>query len=363
MNELKYNGEQYIDLTTCDGIRSALGDSMKMGYSPLVFISSPFAGDVETNVHNACGYCQFAVDQHCMWLLRVPFYLHRYMILPRGDNREVSQLLHKTHQHIRFIHMKQIISCLLCCLIFILPVVAFAASLDKAFAELQVEYPSGSLWQEEKYGGTECYAFAREILNRLYGSFPDHIASTKHGRLSNGFIAFKPDDTSPDRARAIINELRPGDYIRFSLQSAFSSHSAVVLEVQEDTIRFVDANNVAKDAVSWSSTFSKSMLAENLEGVYRYLDDTPIPNSVLGILGFVTITYDRAVNLRAGSSGRDELVGVAKPGDKFICIGTAENGWYHILTSSGQEAFVSYKITTLQQSDPEESIVVTWLKR
>ena len=36
------------------------------GYRPLVYICSPFAGDIEYNISRARGYCRFAVSEGCI---------------------------------------------------------------------------------------------------------------------------------------------------------------------------------------------------------------------------------------------------------------------------------------------------------
>ena len=56
------NSEGYPDPTAFEAIRSR----KKSPYRPLVYICSPYAGDVETNVSNARRYCRFAVDSGCI---------------------------------------------------------------------------------------------------------------------------------------------------------------------------------------------------------------------------------------------------------------------------------------------------------
>lgn len=56
------NSEGYPDPTAFEAIRSM----EKRPYRPLVYICSPYAGDVETNVSNARRYCRFAVDSGCI---------------------------------------------------------------------------------------------------------------------------------------------------------------------------------------------------------------------------------------------------------------------------------------------------------
>ena len=56
-----YNSEGYLDPTAHDAIVNVLKEQRKRPYMPKVFISSPFAGDVQRNIKNARRYCAFAV--------------------------------------------------------------------------------------------------------------------------------------------------------------------------------------------------------------------------------------------------------------------------------------------------------------
>lgn len=60
----KYNSEGYHDPTACGALRGIRKEekAAKRAYRPLVYICSPFAGDVERNVRNARRYCRFAVE-------------------------------------------------------------------------------------------------------------------------------------------------------------------------------------------------------------------------------------------------------------------------------------------------------------
>jgi hypothetical protein len=55
------NSEGYHDPTAHDAIVNVLKEQRKRPYMPKVFISSPFAGDVQRNIKNARRYCAFAV--------------------------------------------------------------------------------------------------------------------------------------------------------------------------------------------------------------------------------------------------------------------------------------------------------------
>lgn len=60
----RYNAEGYADPTAYEALTA--GAKPKKVYKPLVYISSPFAGDTETNIKKAQEYCRFAVAQHCI---------------------------------------------------------------------------------------------------------------------------------------------------------------------------------------------------------------------------------------------------------------------------------------------------------
>lgn len=66
----KYNSEGYHDPTTYQAMRKLLRDELKRrygtGYRPLIFICSPFAGDIEANTERAKNYSQFAVEQYAI---------------------------------------------------------------------------------------------------------------------------------------------------------------------------------------------------------------------------------------------------------------------------------------------------------
>lgn len=63
----KRNVEGYGDPTTYAVLRSVMREELKQRYGteyrPLVFICSPFAGDMEKNTELTRSYCRFAVNQ------------------------------------------------------------------------------------------------------------------------------------------------------------------------------------------------------------------------------------------------------------------------------------------------------------
>lgn len=57
----KYNSEGYHDPTAHDAVRNMERELKK--WRPLVYICSPYSGDIENNTKNARRYSRFAVDQ------------------------------------------------------------------------------------------------------------------------------------------------------------------------------------------------------------------------------------------------------------------------------------------------------------
>ena len=63
----KYNSEGYHDPTTYEALSKIEKEekAAKRVYRPLVYICSPYAGDVENNVNMARVYSRFAVRNAC----------------------------------------------------------------------------------------------------------------------------------------------------------------------------------------------------------------------------------------------------------------------------------------------------------
>ena len=57
----KYNSEGYHDPTAHEAVRNIEQELKK--WRPLVYICSPYSGDVETNIQKARHYSRFAVDR------------------------------------------------------------------------------------------------------------------------------------------------------------------------------------------------------------------------------------------------------------------------------------------------------------
>ena len=59
----KFNSEGYYDPTTYEALTNIEKEERALrAFRPIVYICSPYAGDVEANVENARRYSRFAVD-------------------------------------------------------------------------------------------------------------------------------------------------------------------------------------------------------------------------------------------------------------------------------------------------------------
>ena len=62
MKYSKFNHEGYCDLTVYQALTNIEEEQRKARFRPIVYVCSPFAGDIERNIANARRYCRFAVD-------------------------------------------------------------------------------------------------------------------------------------------------------------------------------------------------------------------------------------------------------------------------------------------------------------
>lgn len=67
----KFNAEGYHDPTAFEALTKIEAEAKKKPFKPIVFICSPFAGDIEKNIRRAQGYSRFAVSRNC-----IPFAPH-----------------------------------------------------------------------------------------------------------------------------------------------------------------------------------------------------------------------------------------------------------------------------------------------
>lgn len=62
----RFNSEGYYDPTTYEALISIEKEERKKAFKPVVYICSPFSGDMEYNTIKAREYCRFAVEQNCI---------------------------------------------------------------------------------------------------------------------------------------------------------------------------------------------------------------------------------------------------------------------------------------------------------
>ena len=63
MNIPYFNQEHYADPTAYEALKNIEAECNALrAFRPIVYICSPFAGDIEGNIANAKRYCRFAVD-------------------------------------------------------------------------------------------------------------------------------------------------------------------------------------------------------------------------------------------------------------------------------------------------------------
>ena len=87
MSVSKFNAEGYYDPTTYEALTNWEREEKQKAraYRPLVFICSPYAGDVARNIENARRYCGFAVKQGA---IPVAPHLHYPQFLDDTDNEQ-----------------------------------------------------------------------------------------------------------------------------------------------------------------------------------------------------------------------------------------------------------------------------------
>ena len=84
-NNPKRNAEYYPDPTAYQAIRNV--EPQRFPFMPVVYVCSPYAGDVEENIRKACAYCRYTVDQEC-----IPLAPHLYLpqFLDEESERELA---------------------------------------------------------------------------------------------------------------------------------------------------------------------------------------------------------------------------------------------------------------------------------
>ena len=84
MTVSKFNHEGYYDPTTYTALSNIEAEERKARFGPVVYVCSPFSGNLESNVENTRRYCRFAVDSGF-----VPFAPH--LLFPQFMYDEVPE--------------------------------------------------------------------------------------------------------------------------------------------------------------------------------------------------------------------------------------------------------------------------------
>ena len=84
MSISKFNHEGYYDPTTYTALSNIEAEERKARFRPVVYVCSPFSGNLESNVENTRRYCRFAVDSGF-----VPFAPH--LLFPQFMYDEVPE--------------------------------------------------------------------------------------------------------------------------------------------------------------------------------------------------------------------------------------------------------------------------------
>ncbi len=80
MEDSKYNDEGYRDPVP----HIAIANIERRAWRPVVYVASPYAGDIERNTENAIRYCRFAFENGA-----IPFAPH--LFLPRFMSEETER--------------------------------------------------------------------------------------------------------------------------------------------------------------------------------------------------------------------------------------------------------------------------------
>lgn len=79
-------------------------------------------------------------------------------------------------------------------------------------------------------------------------------------------------------------------------------------------------------------------------------DQTSIPTLPEDAIGIITVTNPSGVNVRANASQNASQIGFINPGETYVCVGVAKNGWYEIVYPIGYSGFVSNKLVRFSES-------------
>ena len=95
------NAEGYLDLTAFEALKRA--ERRRFGYRPLVYICSPYSGDVEANIAVAREFCRVAVERR-----KIPFASHLLFPQFMNDNNPAERELAMFFNRILLAHCEAV---------------------------------------------------------------------------------------------------------------------------------------------------------------------------------------------------------------------------------------------------------------
>lgn len=86
--------------------------------------------------------------------------------------------------------------------------------------------------------------------------------------------------------------------------------------------------------------------------VFQPIQATPAPTTSLpeGAIGIITVTNPSGVNVRDRASQNASQIGFINPGETYVCVGVASNGWYEIVYPISYNGFVSNKLVRFSET-------------
>ena len=90
----KYNHEGYYDPTAYYALRRIEAEQKKASYRPMVYICSPYSGNIYDNVLKARKYSRFAVDSHCIPVTPHLFF-PQFMNDDEPEERELAMFMNR----------------------------------------------------------------------------------------------------------------------------------------------------------------------------------------------------------------------------------------------------------------------------
>ncbi len=127
------------------------------------------------------------------------------------------------------------------------------ATFNSKLAEFKKKYPNKSTYVDNAdFGGYECFGFANEIAEYMFGSYPTSSGSAISNVNKNWSITY---------GGGAVDDLAVGDVVRFAYGSY--DHSIFVTSIVNDTIYYCQANVPADtNRVTYGNEISRSKLKD-----------------------------------------------------------------------------------------------------